>query len=156
MVRSEKLRAQLDDDALPTLLVEMRTRLAANVRESASDPEVIDVVRATLDRPGAVALDLARNRHQAALIPLIKIVATTLGPSFLAAVRRLPEATLHTGSEPVVVYPTHPFDEGRSCTRLIDKGEQHVRVWDEHEAIIRAAERSIAAMATSTAAPSST
>jgi hypothetical protein len=146
MVRSEKLRGQLDDHALPSLLEEMRGRLAAAERGRTADREVIGALRATLDRPGAVALDLARNRHQAALVPLIKTVATTLR-DHLAAVRQLPEPALHTGSEPVVVFPTHRLDEGRSCAELLTETQRLVRIWDEPKGMLDAVERSFAQIA---------
>ncbi len=147
MVRSPAFRRELDEQALPTLLDEMRARLAAEEAAGTADGEIVAMLRATLDRPGAVALDPGRNRHQTVLIPLIQTVALALGLRLLPAVRRLPAPALHTGSEPVVVYPTRRLDEGRSCARLLTEAEQPVRMWEQHHDMLAAVDALVSGIA---------
>lgn len=147
IVRSPGLRQQLDANALPTLLDEMRARLEVTEASGKADPEVVAALRRTLQRSGAVALDPNPNRHHAALVPLIRTIATTLRLNHLAAVRQLDEPGLHTGSDPVVLYPTHRFDEGMPCARLLIEGAASVRMWHERHNLLSAVERIVSGIA---------
>ena len=147
MVRSPDLREQLDEHALPTLLAEMRQRLDAAEKDRTENRDAIALLRGVLDTPGAVTLDPSRNRHQAALVPLIKTVGIALGENYLAAVRRLPAPALHTGSEPVVLFPTHRIDQGTSCARLLTERDDPVRMWDEHHDMLASVEAIVAGLA---------
>jgi hypothetical protein len=130
MVRSPKFREALDEQALPTMIEHMRTKLLRAIEEGEAEEQHVRPVLLAFDRPGMVWLEPGRNRHQAALVDLITTVTAAIGATHIVSVRRV-ESPLLTGSEPVVVFRDPDIVRGMSCAELLSGAEPRVAFWEQ-------------------------
>jgi hypothetical protein len=147
MVRVPEVRDALDDNALPTLIAQVLANLASAETDGGVDPQTSRLLRKVLMTSGRVRLDAPPTRHVAALVPLIEAVAYRLHLDTLVAVRRFDEPHLLTGSQPVVVFPTHEVISGTSSADFFGEGPDAVRMWDRREGLLKAVDERFAAVA---------
>lgn len=147
MVRVPEIRETLDDNALPSLIAQMLANLTSAEADGSIDPQTSSLLRTALMTSGRVRLDAPPTRHVAALVPLIEAVAYRLHLGTLVAVRRFDEPLLLTGSQPVVVFPTHEITSGTSSATYLGDGPDASRMWDTREDLLEAADDRIAALA---------
>jgi hypothetical protein len=138
MVRTPELRDDLDAKALPTLLEQLRRNADQAAKADPTDSVTHDVVKQILDTPGRVKLDAPPLRHHALLIPLIEAVSMRLHLDMLVAVRRFSKPLLLTGSQPVVVFPSHDMTRGMASARFLSEGSDAIRMWDPREDLLSA------------------
>lgn len=130
MVRSPKLRKALDDQALPTMIEDMRAKLLRAIETGEAEEQHVRPVLLAFDRPGMVRLEPGRNRHQAALVDLITTATAAIGATHIVSVRRV-QTPLFSGSEPVVLFPDSDIVRGVSCAELFSKADPPVAFWEQ-------------------------
>lgn len=137
MVRTPSFRARFDESALPTLIEDMRGRLEERFAAGDIDPQTYKALTTSFETPGHVQLKTPENRHVDVMVPLIAKVATRLHLDTLVGVRRFATPLLVTAGEPVVVFPSADFSQGRSAGEfLFAAGESPIQSWQEMDTLL--------------------
>jgi len=137
MVRTPSFRARFDESALPTLIEDMRGRLDERLAAGEIDPQTYKTLTDAFETPGQVKLDAPENRHVDVMVPLIAKVAMRLHLDTLVGVRRFAEPLLVTAGEPVVVFPSADFSQGRSAGEfLFAADESPIQSWQEMSTLL--------------------
>ncbi len=151
MVRTPSFRARFEGSALSTLIEHMRGRLDEQLAAGEIDPHTHKSLTTAFETPGRVKLTHPKNRHVDVMVPLIVKVATRLHLDTLVGIRRFAKPLLLTSGEPVVVFPTADFSQGRSAGDfLFATGESTVQSWQEMDTLLDQVEaklRTLAALA---------
>jgi hypothetical protein len=137
IVRTPSFRARFDESALPSLIEHMRGRLEEQLAAGEIDPQAHKTLATALETPGHVQLKRPENRHVDVMVPLIAKVATRLHLDTLVGVRRFAKPLLLTAGEPVVVFPTADFSQGRSAGEfLFATGDSPIQSWREMDTLL--------------------
>lgn len=137
MVRTPSFRARFDESALPTLIEHIRGRLEEQLAAGEVDSQTHEALTSALQTPGHMQLRRPENRHVDVMLPLIAKVATRLHLDTLVGVRRFAKPLLLTAGEPVVVFPSADFSQGRSAGEfLFATGESLIRSWQQMDTLL--------------------